>query len=253
MRNLHSFTNPIQFGPITCLCVDRKRVWLVVGTAGGVLSLWDLRFGLLLRSWTVGSKRIHKVEVNPYGGKGRWIIVNVEDELVEEKSGSLVTEVWDIDRGVKVEEFRVVNGSTSTSSSSSSSKTNLANPAAMQEAILNPAAAIEALLNSANSSSSKLKNRTNSSDKPLVQVTTTNRRPGVLTFISGVDYSAQSDHRQAIGNSGELIETESTRNSGYLITAGEDRKLRFWDIEKTSLRSTVFSGLDLEEERPVFT
>lgn len=257
MRNLQSFTNPIQFGPITCLCIDRKHAWLVAGTASGTLSLWDLRFGLLLRSWTVGSKRIHKVELNPYGGKGRWITVSVEESLIpgEDKSGHLVAEVWDVDRGVKVEEFRIVNSSTSSSSSSSTTRITNSTSAAMQEATLNPALAIEALLNSVNVDAKSKSRSPTTNEKPLPQTSSIlNNKPGVLTFLSGVDYSIHSDHRQGtIGNSGELVEGEGTKNSGYLITAGEDRKIRFWDIEKTSQRSAIFSGLDLEDEKPIFT
>ncbi|KAG1758969.1 hypothetical protein EDD22DRAFT_908144 [Suillus occidentalis] len=42
--------NPRHFGPITCMCLDRKRTWIPVVTSMGVLSLWDRRFGLLLKS-----------------------------------------------------------------------------------------------------------------------------------------------------------------------------------------------------------
>ncbi|KAK5130649.1 hypothetical protein LTR08_001859 [Meristemomyces frigidus] len=43
--------NPAQHGTPTCFCIGRKRDWLLLGTANGVLDLWDLRFRMRLRSW----------------------------------------------------------------------------------------------------------------------------------------------------------------------------------------------------------
>lgn len=54
MRALQTLQNPRHYGPITCLCIDRKRTWIIVGTSTGVLTLWDRRFGLLLKGWHVG-------------------------------------------------------------------------------------------------------------------------------------------------------------------------------------------------------
>ncbi|KAL7418880.1 Serine/threonine-protein kinase [Cryptotrichosporon argae] len=43
------FQHPLHHGPITAVLAQPH--WVIVGTSTGVLSLWDLRFGLLLRSW----------------------------------------------------------------------------------------------------------------------------------------------------------------------------------------------------------
>ncbi|KAI5479132.1 hypothetical protein MNV49_003992, partial [Pseudohyphozyma bogoriensis] len=256
MRSLHEFANPRHFGPITCLCVDPNHVWLVVGTAGGTMTLWDLRFGLLLRSWTVGKRRVHQAALHPSKGKGRWIIVAVEDEIVEDevskRNGALVAEVWDIDKGLKVEEFRVIAagaGQASTASRSAGVISGGEPASAMQESTLNPAAAIEALL-AAPTPQVKPRVRLLS---PAAGGTSAHMavRPGVRTFLAGVDYSLQHDQRFTHSTMPEA-EAESTRGVGYLITAGEDRKVRFWDLDRVD-RSMIVSGLDLEEDRPGFT
>jgi phosphoinositide-3-kinase regulatory subunit 4 len=41
---------PQELGPVSA--VYPSQHWLVVGTVTGALSLWDLRFGLLLKSWS---------------------------------------------------------------------------------------------------------------------------------------------------------------------------------------------------------
>lgn len=54
MQCIHAMTTPVSHGAVQCLALDPARHWLCTGSANGVLSLWDLRFALLLRSWAVG-------------------------------------------------------------------------------------------------------------------------------------------------------------------------------------------------------
>lgn len=149
-----------------------------------------------------------------------------------------MTEVWDIDRGVKVEEFRIIGAGQSTKSGRRMTET----PSiVMQESKLDPAAAIEALLLSPSA--------------PIppnsLSPTITSTRPGVRAFLIGADYAVASDIRSS--RSVEVGDGESAKGeTGYLITGGEDRKLRFWDMGRGD-RSTVISGLEMDEERPVYT
>ncbi|ORX99187.1 ARM repeat-containing protein [Basidiobolus meristosporus CBS 931.73] len=48
--------NPINYGVITAMLCDPKRTWLLIGTNRGILTLWDMRFHILLRSWQHPSK-----------------------------------------------------------------------------------------------------------------------------------------------------------------------------------------------------
>jgi phosphoinositide-3-kinase regulatory subunit 4 len=62
MTELYVLQNPLNHGTPTCFCVDRRAHWLLLGTAHGVLDLWDLRFGLRLRSWVFhGAAPIHRL------------------------------------------------------------------------------------------------------------------------------------------------------------------------------------------------
>src|ERR1700730_13445408 len=112
MQVLQTVENPRHYGPITAMCIDRKRSWIVVGTSTGVLTLWDRRFGLLLKSWHVGiassgrSVRIHQCVIHPSKGQGKWVMVAVEASRVSADSMSTnLVEVWDIEKGVRVETF----------------------------------------------------------------------------------------------------------------------------------------------------
>lgn len=44
---------PLHLGSPVTLALGEQRIWAVVGTSSGWLTLWDLRFGVLLRSWKV--------------------------------------------------------------------------------------------------------------------------------------------------------------------------------------------------------
>lgn len=45
----------LDAGALTAFVVDRRRLWLLVGTNRGGLACFDLRFGVLVRSWSIPS------------------------------------------------------------------------------------------------------------------------------------------------------------------------------------------------------
>lgn len=209
--------------------------------------------------------RIHKIAVHPCRGKGRWIVVAMEEEGAEEKTGALVAEVWDIDRGMRVEEFKVVGPAplaapsppTATSQKAAPANSDLPSTSA-QDATLSPADAIEALL-SASDAPLKPRTRLALSSSALTEQTTSapprSHPPGVRAFLVGTDYSMQTDARPSTTPSASGIVdaggAEGKKEVGYLITGGEDRKLRFWDLGRAS-KSAVVSGLEIDDEAPTF-
>lgn len=277
-----------------------------MGTSAGVLALWDLRFGLLLRTWSVNRagagdlRRIHQIAIHPGKDKGRWIVVAVEDETAspeeeatnaKKQHGFLVVEVWDIDKGVKVEEFRSIGAGMNVPTSRSLFPGAVAmggdlTPTLMQEAILDPAQAIEALLlNSTTTTGRPSTNGTRPSRLSTVSPTAPFRtstvstssppslnepsrfpRPGVYSFLVGSNYpsSAQDPERvrypNSLANSGGDPATRagagenqsSSQHLGYLITGGGDRKIRYWDLDRPE-KSAVVSSLEADDEKPVFT
>ncbi|GJN87433.1 hypothetical protein Rhopal_000382-T1 [Rhodotorula paludigena] len=283
MRSLQTFSNPRHFGPVTSLCLDRKHLWLVAGTASGVLTLWDLRFGLLLRSWSVGSKRINQIAVHPVKGKGRWIVVAAEPDDASTASSeasassksrrhhaqtaqqsTLVAEVWDIDLGTKVDEFRVISPHQQQTSTALANRTNIfagadePTNAAMQDATLDPAKAIEALL--AASTAPKAAAPPPVEGQPAAAPAA---QPAVRALLLGADYSTQPSTRPAAshfvsvdtadGSGGRGKDARGRdKEGGFLLTGGEDRKLRFWDLAKAS-KSAVVSGLGADEEMPSYS
>lgn len=244
--------NPRHYGPITALCIDRKRAWIVVGTSTGVLTLWDKRFGLLLRSWHVGvtvsgrSARIHQVVVHPTKGRGKWIMVTVNtSKKPTDRAHSILVEVWDIENAVLVETFVMRVGSPSDPITEPHEMTGV-------DADPSPAAGIAALVRSRNSSNSESVDRQpsrNAFSDELIP----SPAADVRALVVGLDFGGYSmAHRSEYG---EMIADSSpsgrSATRGFMITGSEDRKIRLWDLGKLE-RTTVLSGLESESEKPSY-
>ena len=210
MRVTSSWRIPKQYGPITSLCIDRKRVWLVTGSAIGYLCLWDMRFGILLRAWHINSRfapqRIKSLGLHPTKGKGRWIFVCSSSG--NSKTSSL--SVWDVSKGNLVEEFRIGSSGPVEESFATSSETDLSAPDA-----------IKAFLATSGKTS-----------EPADQ-----SEPAIETFFAAMDFENQTAGIRPTGinaptttiSSGELVSANGS-SSGYVVTGGSDLKLRYWNL-----------------------
>lgn len=244
MQVLQALKNPPQVGPITCFCADRKRTWLVVGTLNGVVLLWDLRFSLLVKSWRVGdsgrggSARVTGLGLHPSRGRGRWVMVSYSQTREAKSAGQTIIETWDIDRGVLVETYEVSKGAIK-STTASQGKQNAAS--SRMEGLSSPAAAIERLVNSkdADRSSSDADNVATASDCHVKAFLS-----GLEGYSSGPLSSASSNVPGGWLDAGRLAaeaprpgQSEGVASSasgpgpaGYLLSAGEDGLIRFWDL-----------------------
>ncbi|KAF8336386.1 uncharacterized protein EI90DRAFT_3144677 [Cantharellus anzutake] len=119
MRILQRMSNPIQFGMITAFCIDEGRTWLVTGTQSGTLTLWDLRFGLRMRSWKVGTSlasgdtAIHCLVVHPTSPRRTLVVVAIsaKSRANSDDDDVIIIEVWDISQMTLVETFVTSEGS----------------------------------------------------------------------------------------------------------------------------------------------
>lgn len=258
MRVLEAMENPRHYGAITCLCVDRKRVWLVAGTTTGVLTLWDLRFGMLLKSWKIGgsssadlakSFRVHQIVLHPTQGKGRWVMVAFETTKpsqggVDTSSPTTLVEVWDIEKTLLMETY----GTREVVAGGSNADEELPQPAEVvgEPTEVNPATAIAALVRSRQQSrapidrfSKRPAQSGSPGDPPLVRPFVDVRAMVVGGDLGGHSSKVEPDPSPSGRSSG-------TR--GFMISGSEDRKLRLWDLGRIE-RSVVLSGAETEVEK----
>ncbi|ESK97721.1 phosphoinositide 3-kinase regulatory subunit 4 [Moniliophthora roreri MCA 2997] len=249
MRVLQSMENPRHFGPITCICLDRKRCWILVGTSTGVLSLWDRRFGLLLKSWHIGvastgrSVRIHQVVIHPSKGRGKWVMVTVEgSKKMASDSSNIVIEVWDIEKAILMETFVVRRNSGSDAVHEPVGFTGV-------DADTSPSAAIDALV--------RLRQAGDDSEKREAAMPSTHLLPvlsaDVRAIAVGMEFGGHSvAHRSEFADLSMEGSSSRTHWKGFVITGSDDRKIRLWDLGKIE-RSTVLCGSDTEHERPSYS
>ncbi|KAI8997087.1 WD40-repeat-containing domain protein [Pilobolus umbonatus] len=103
MDLLWKLQNPKSHGIITALTTDKLHTWLLVGTMRGILTLYDLRFQIPLRSWLHPSKsRISALTLNhdPKSENKQVIIAAGRNELT----------IWDISTLQCVEVYAVKTG-----------------------------------------------------------------------------------------------------------------------------------------------
>ncbi|KAF7343436.1 hypothetical protein MVEN_01776300 [Mycena venus] len=251
MRVVQTMENPRHYGPITCLCIDRKRSWIVVGTSTGVLTLWDRRFGLLLKSWHAGVAstgrfvRIHQCVVHPSKGRGKWVMVAVEaSKRTTDRTFTNLVEVWDIEKAALVETF-ITRASGETEP--------LPEPHELTgvDADISPAAAIAALVHSKQSGGDAGGKRPRPSSQSTFQdELLPPPSPDVRALVVGLDFGGPTGVHRSDMTDGASDGGHGRR--GFMVTGSEDRKLRLWDLSRLE-RTTVLSGLESEHERPSFS
>ncbi|KAF5339043.1 hypothetical protein D9758_014111 [Tetrapyrgos nigripes] len=252
MRILQTMENPRQYGPITCLCIDRRRSWILVGTSTGVLTLWDRRFGLLLKSWHVGvsstgrSVRIHQCVVHPSKGRGKWVIVTVEaSKRSTDRTSTIMAEVWDIEKSVLMETFVVRRGSTSETADEPHELTGV-------DADTSPAAAIAALIKSRQAGEDSSEKRSQLTGVGGTQTLLPPPAADARAVVVGMEFGGHTAfHRSDLMEMGP--ESPSRNNwRGFMLTGSDDRKIRLWDLGKVE-RSSILCGMENEVEKPSFS
>jgi phosphoinositide-3-kinase regulatory subunit 4 len=315
MQVLSNFQIANHYGSISTLCLDTKNIWLLIGTIGGVLCLWDLRFHLLLKAWRIGEAaeksllQINSCVLHPSRGKGKWVMVayerlnlNFEGEENKRRVGERQTmvETWDIETAVCVERYDSVYTNSAANATAESSKERTSTHAATNEAmeegnsvsgstthsvlyadrreenipagIESAAQGIERLVkmlewnqdrqlgeDETEQDEGESKAKEDKGSTAAAKMSSTN----VKVLLAGLEgYTSSALHQSAQIRGGWLdaarLVQDDGRNgnhhgnqvgpAGYLITGGQDRKIRFWDLG----RAEKSSCLGIKEERGEF-
>ncbi|KAL1969167.1 hypothetical protein VTN77DRAFT_421 [Rasamsonia byssochlamydoides] len=233
MLPVYSLQNPVHHGTPTAFCYDRKHSWLLVGTSHGILDLWDLRFRVRLKAWGLpGGTSIHRLQVHPTKGRGRWVCV-----AGGSAHGSEIT-VWDVEKVQCREVYRAASPSVSAAHAPAPN----GNPHSHRSPIVNNLTAMNTVSKSyepwrvdedrpegmlsrfATASSAGIEPNTTASSSPTGAVD----RNGICALAVGLEMPEDG---------------KDSAKCGFAISAGSDRKVRFWDLARPEL-STIVSGLD---------
>ena len=260
MRVLRQLDNPIHFGGIATMCLDKNRTWLVTGTLSGMLVLWDLRFGLLLRSWKVGpavqpgiSTRVHACTIHPV--QSQWVLVASETRSYPgDTQGTVLVEIWNVETGQLVESLLTREPPKAHHGQGAAVVASNTTPFVAPTSS-SPADAIAMLVHSRGA-----KGREES--LPTTEEIAADRRvwqPDVRALTVGLEFGGQNNAptltvREDFVLTGGRYTTPNRRQkaeAGFIITGSEDRKLRLWHLGRVEC-SVLISGGDSERPPPTF-
>lgn len=241
---LYAISIPHHYGTPTTACLGADRTWMLVGTTTGILSLLDLRFRLVVRSWGFpGASPINHIslyERPKYHDttSNADLQVPLHDErgdrtvVVAGGTGSNDITVWDVEKMSCIEVFRVGSEGATGSGKAIGLATNKDIHRALQPVLVEEMRPEELLARIDKSSATEAGQ--DQSPRTIVCDSTAPRH----THSSGASVHS--------GTGGS-----HTSPTKYLFSGGADRKVRFWAPSALSM-SAILSGLGADETQPHF-
>lgn len=198
--------HPLELGPISAVCPTTN--WIIIGTVTGSLSLWDLRFGLLLKSWAARGG-ITALALHPARGRGRWVMasVNRDDDGAAGASPSdtPLVETYEIDTSKLVEVFESRTTRPSSRAAPPPSRDVLKTPSDLIAEIAGGRGGVPPI----------------TSDSAEI--------PSVQALLVGTGFASLSTPSSRLDDGADK---DRAPKPGWVITAGDDRIIRYWDLGK---------------------
>lgn len=224
MKELWRLTIPVHHGIPTTFCTDRRKIWLVVGTSHGVIDMFDLRFLIRVKAWGLpGMTAIHRIQLHPSRGRGKWI-------CIAGGCGQGEITVWDVHKTMCREVYRAGMGGKEGGGKGYE-------PWKIDEELP------EGVL-------SRFASKGYPLFEPNASVTVDR---GVRAIAVAADLSEDTGRGSVEGSRIGTAETgPGGAGIGFMISAGGDRKVRYWNLGHVE-SSCVVSGLEADEGKPTFT
>lgn len=197
------YQHPLEYGVISAVCPTSH--WVVVGTTTGTLSIWDLRFGLIVKSWRTPG-RITALQLHPNRGRCLWLMVST----IRSEGETPLVSVYDIESSKLVEIFEV----------RSAKPNGTVAPGADLETTPNKASLIAQL-----SADDETPFVSDSAEPHTV--------PSVLAIMVGQAFASLVPAAPE-GGLLSLPERSTPAQPGWMVTAGDDRVVRYWDLARVS-------------------
>ncbi|KAI9347770.1 hypothetical protein DFJ73DRAFT_451681 [Zopfochytrium polystomum] len=230
MKTAWSFDSPASHGVITSFAMDPRHAWALTGTSRGVFSLWDVRFGLRVKSWAhPWRSRVHRVvagagslaRYNGSGIGGGGGGGGLSTKMVMASVGTRTSEVslWDMESG----ECREV------------------------WCVFGDAGAGRSAVVGGGDPAEEMNKLYGSGLKPLPPPTMTDFMP-LGDFATYAAWSSSSSSPTESSTRSFV----APANAPYLLTAGSDRRIRFWDLANIDA-SYVVSGMESTDVAPRYS
>ncbi|KAL0262663.1 Serine/threonine-protein kinase [Diplodia seriata] len=211
---LFTLSNPLHHGAPTCFVTDRKHHWLLLGTTHGVLDLWDLRFKMRLRAWCFpGGAPIHRITIQTVKMSRK------PKFIIAGGTAAADITVWDLEKLICTSALRT---------------------SVFKETSTNRHYTLIDLDDDLHQRSGAGGSNTHGPSGMLLG-----------RFAASIE-SSSVGHGGGTDRSVRALALGSDDGNDFLVSAGSDWKVRFWDLARPEA-SNVVSGLEMEESRPVYT
>jgi phosphoinositide-3-kinase regulatory subunit 4 len=232
MLPIYTLENPVHHGTPTTFCCDRRHTWLLVGTTHGIMDLWDLRFRVRLRAWGLpGWGYVHRIQLHPLKPRGRWVCVSSGGSR-----GNQIT-AWDIEKFRCREVYQMAPLSLNDGNSGAAHR-GTSRPAATRPQRLNvkdfeawsvdddrPEGMLRRFANAPAAAGMGAAPEGNGSASPNPF---SGDQLGTWAFVAGLN--PPDDDKM------------NSSKCGFIISAGCDRKIRFWDLARPDTSMIVSGG-----------
>lgn len=194
--------HPLELGPVSAVCPTTH--WIMVGTVTGALSLWDLRFGLLVKSWS-SRGGITALALHPSRGRGRWVMASLNRNPDDPAGADTpLVETYDIETGKLMEEYE-----TRTSRPQAGARA----PTLGRDVLQTKSELIAEL----------------AGGRGGLPSTASYDLASVEALLVGETFSSLSQVVRDKDDAGQ-----DKARPGWMVTAGTDRVIRYWDVARPS-------------------
>ncbi|KAJ5674388.1 uncharacterized protein N7477_004322 [Penicillium maclennaniae] len=232
MLPIYTLENPVHHGTPTTFCCDRRHTWLLVGTTHGIMDLWDLRFRVRLRAWGLpGWGYVHRIQLHPLKPRGRWVCVSSGGSR-----GNQIT-AWDIEKFRCREVYQMAPLSLNDVTSGAAHRGS-ARPAAPRGPRLN-VKDFEAWSVDDDRPEGMLRRFANAPAAAGMGAAPDSNGSASANYSSGDQLGTWAF---AAGLNPPDDDKANSSKCGFIISAGSDRKIRFWDLARPEASMIVTGG-----------
>ncbi|KAJ1980792.1 Serine/threonine-protein kinase [Dimargaris xerosporica] len=239
---LWTLVNPVRYGLISAFVCDPRHTWLLVGTVRGVLTLWDLRFQVLIKAWQHPSQaRIYDLRlcINP-ASRGRWVWMATSHNEIS---------IWDVEQARCLQVFCGTRSWDDLKHEIMRHQYQALTPPTANEALHGFGSAADELSATFDfhRAPDGMRERTTSGTAWSSRTRTTSNASQVShqgSVAAALATTSPSGAAAAPGHAGidAAVRTLAHPAHGkFVLAAGTDRKIRYWDLECID-HSYVVSG-----------
>ncbi|KAJ6237137.1 phosphoinositide 3-kinase regulatory subunit 4 [Anaeramoeba flamelloides] len=246
------FTIDPKFGLISCFCIEPGSNWLVVGTYLGYIQCWDLRFLIPFQTWRHPSKtKIFNISYYYTSYHKFWISVTTGDNEVS---------VWNVQQSKCRNVYRILKSKSQLKSIPDSIK-NVEN---LTLKLSNQKNNRKFQINNQNKEKEKGKGKGKGKEngkgneerkyyknndrksQGIGEIFTSSSTTDEENSDSLDDYSNNQKKKKKKLNT--IRTSWIAKDKSYMITAGSDAIIRYWDLTKITKSYTISGSIDKEIE-----